>query len=168
MTRTCTVCNHKDVDEIDRRARIENDIAKIAREFALSYDSLWRHISANHHIRDVTAIPTSSELATSGDILKEITEHHKEAVRLKLQAEKNGDLKTALLGLDKALKCLELIAKIQGQIRDAPQINLTQVSIYASPEWTAVGDLLSRNLAAYPELRSQIAKELVALERGSQ
>jgi hypothetical protein len=164
MPKYCTVCEDPRRDEFDRRARIEDNIAKIAQDFALSYDSFYRHIKADHHIREVTAIPTSTELATSGDILREITEHHKEAKRLKGLAEENGDLKTALFGLDKALKCLELVAKIQGQIQTQPQINLTQVSIYNAPEWLAVGDLLARILAPYPELRAEVARELLALE----
>ena len=156
MVRTCTICNHKKVDEIDRRARIENDIAKIAKDFSLSYNALYRHVKANHHIREVTAIPTASELATSRDILREITDHHKEAVRLKNLAEEEGDLKTALLGLDKALKCLELVAKIQGQIQEQTINVNTQVNILVSPEWIALRTKIVDALDKYPEAKEEV------------
>lgn len=81
-------------------------------------------------------------------------------------AERNGDLKTALLGLDKALKCLELIGKMQGQIQDV-QINLSQINIFNSPMWEQVGDVIMCVLADYPDLRTKIAEELIAMEESA-
>jgi len=166
MTRICTICDDPKHDEIDRRCRLEKDIAKIAKEFSLSYPALYRHISANHHIREVTTIPTTAELATSEEILKEIKEHHTEAKGLLLAAKNSGDLKTALLGIDKALKCLELMAKIQGQINEQPQLNVNLTNIYNSPEWSKVGEALADALADYPELRRSVAGRLLTLVRG--
>lgn len=163
MSKSCTICADPRSDEFDRRARLEGNIAKIAQDFALSYDAFYRHIKANHHIREVTAMPTNTELATAGDILKEITEHHKEAVRLKNLAETDGDLKTALLGLDKALKCLELIAKIQGQIQTQQQINIqnnTQVNILQAPEWIALRTILLEVLRRYPDALEAVTNVL--------
>jgi len=165
MGSVCTICKDPRRDEFDRRVRIEGNIERISKDFSLSYSALYRHVKANHHIRDVTAIPTNAELATSGDILREITEHHREAIRLKDLAETDGDYRTAILGLDKALKCLELIAKIQGQIQAMPQINIQQ-NLFSSPEWGAVGDLLARHLEQYPELKAKIAGDLLKLSSG--
>ena len=165
MTRICTICDDHKHDEIDRRCRLENDIAKIARDFALSYDALYRHVKANHHIREVTTIPTTAELATSEEILKEIKDHHTEAKGLLLAAKNSGDLKTALLGIDKALRCLELMAKIQGQIKEQPQINL-ELNIYQSRQWEAVGEALATILGPYPELRREVSGRLLELARG--
>lgn len=167
MSRTCSICNGPNCDEIDRLGRLGDSIAKIAQEFALSYDALYRHFKADHHIRDVTAIPTTVELATSEDIYKEIGNWHAEARDLHQKAKADGDLKVALLGLDKALRCLELMAKMHGQIQEQNlSINLQHVSIYQSPEWSLVGDILSRILGPYPDLRREVAAEFIALERG--
>ena len=66
------------------------------------------------------------------------------------------------------MRCLELMLKIHGHIQEQNiNVNLQQVSIYQSPEWCAVGDILVRVLAGYPELKSQIAQEFQALERGA-
>ncbi len=151
MVRACTICEHARCDEIDRRARIEKDIAKIAKEFSLSYPALYRHISANHHIREVTAIPTSAELATSEDIYKEIEKWHEEAKDLQKIAKADGDIKTALLGLDKALRCLELMAKIHGQIPTGPQI-----TIINNPEWVELRTLIIGALEPYPAAREAV------------
>lgn len=161
MPRTCTVCNHKKVDEIDRLLRIKNDIAKIAQEFALSYDALYRHAKANHHIRDVTAIPSSSEFATSEAIYKEIENWHAEAKDLQQQAKEDGDIKTALLGLDKALKCLELLAKINGQIREQNiTFNLQQNNILLDPEWVQLRTKILYALDPYPEAKEAVASAI--------
>jgi len=165
MVRACTICTDPQHDEIDRRIVRGDSIATIAREFAVSEDALRRHAKANHHIRAVTAIPTSAELATSEDIYKEIEKWHAEAKDLQKTAKADGDIKTALLGLEKALKCLELLARINGQIREQQvNVNLQQVNIYQSPEWLAVGTVLARILAPYPELRAEVARELLALQ----
>jgi hypothetical protein len=165
MARTCSICDDPNRDEIDRLGRLGDSIAKIAQKFALSYDALYRHFRSDHHIREVTAIPTALELSKSEDILIEINEHHIEAKRLRDQAKNDGDLKTALIGIDKALKCIELMAKIQGQVHEQNvTVNLQQINIYDSSEWSKVGDLLARILEPYPEIRIEVAKELLALQ----
>ena len=155
MARTCTICSHPERLEIDRRARIEKDIAKIAKEFSLSYPALYRHLAANHHIRDVTAIPTSAEIATSEDIYKEIEKWHDEAKDLQKTAKNNGDIKTALLGLDKALRCLELMAKIHGQIPTGPQI-----TIINNPEWIELRTVIIGALEPYPDAREAVVRAI--------
>lgn len=151
MPKTCTICEDPRRDEFDRRARIEDNIAKIAQDFALSYDAFYRHVKANHHIREVTAIPTSAELATSEDIYKEIEAWHTEAKDLQRTAKAGGDIKTALLGLEKALKCLELMLKIHGQISDAPQI-----TIINNPEWVELRTVIIQALDDHPEAKQAV------------
>ena len=151
MPKNCTICEDPRRDEFDRRARIEDNIAKIAQDFALSYDAFYRHVKADHHIRDVTAIPTSAELATSEDIYKEIEAWHTEAKDLQRTAKAGGDIKTALLGLEKALKCLELMLKIHGQISDAPQI-----TIINNPEWVELRTVIIQALDDFPEAKGAV------------
>jgi hypothetical protein len=86
---------------------------------------------------------------------------------LELQ-DAQGDPKSWAMISREARGYLELLGRALDRIRDQPQINLTQVSIYQSPEWSAMGDLLARILAPYPELRTEVARELLALERGAQ
>lgn len=151
MPKTCTICEDPRRDEFDRRARIEDNIAKIAQDFALSYDAFYRHVKGNHHIREVTAIPTTAELATSEDIYNEIEKWHTEAKDLQSTAKRSGDIKTALLGLEKALKCLELMLKIHGQIHDGPQI-----TIINNPQWIELRTLIISALEPYPQAREAV------------
>lgn len=103
----------------------------------------------------------------ANDTLAEVRSLKAKAVEILDQAQEAGDLKTALLGIREARGCLESILKAEGRIQEQNiNVNLQQISIYNSPEWEAVGSLLARVLAPYPELRSQVARELLALQGG--
>jgi len=60
---------------------------------------------------------------------------------------------------------LELLGKALDRIRDQPQINLTQVNIYESPEWHKVGDMLIEVLGPYPDLKPIVARRLLELAK---
>ncbi len=160
MGRNCTICEDSRHDEIDRRCRIEKNIEKIATEFSISSQALRRHINKNHHIRDVTAIPTTAELSKTEDVLKEICTLHAEAKDLKQQAISENDLKTALLAIDKSLRCMELLAKIQGQIQEQ-NINIYQQNIIINhPEWIELRTLILTALEPYPEAREAVVSAI--------
>lgn len=137
MPKPCTICEDPRRDEFDRRARIEDNIAKIAQDFALSYDAFYRHVKANHHIREVTAIPTSAELLTSEEIYKEIEGWHAEAKDLQQPQKRTVISRLLFSGLKRLLKCLELMLKIHGQLPEGPQI-----TIINNPEWVELRTLI--------------------------
>lgn len=83
------------------------------------------------------------------------------------QQDPSSDPKSWSMISREARGYLELLGKALDRIRDQPQITLQQVNIYQSPEWSAVGDILARVLAGYPELKAEVAREFVALERGA-
>jgi len=58
---------------------------------------------------------------------------------------------------------VELMGKALDRIREQPRVNLTQVNVYNSPEWLAVGDLLAQVLAPYPDLKVEVAERLLSL-----
>ncbi len=167
MSRPCHICNHQEKEEINRRLVRGDSIAGISREFVVGEDALRRHRD-NHLPAGLAASPTAQELASADILLNEVRSLEADTRRLRDLAEQQGDLRTALLGVDKALRCLELYAKIQGQIDDRPQIHMAQISIYASPEWLTVGRALVEELSGYPELKARIAARLMALQESRQ
>jgi hypothetical protein len=52
----------------------------------------------------------------------------------------------------------ELLAKLLGELNDAPQVNVT-----ISPEWQTVRAVLLAALAPYPDARTAVAARLLAL-----
>jgi hypothetical protein len=60
---------------------------------------------------------------------------------------------------------IKLWAELEGKLATQATVNLQQINIYESPEWSAVGDLLLHVLAKEPALKAQIAAGLLALAR---
>jgi hypothetical protein len=111
----------------------------------------------------------ADEIATAdvhkGDTyLQLVTGLQKKALAALEQQDATKDPKSWAMISREARGYLELLGKALDRIKDQPQINLAQVNIYQSPEWLAVGSLLARLLAPYPELRAQVARELLALQ----
>jgi biotin synthase-related radical SAM superfamily protein len=167
LTRVCTVCTHPDLDEINRLLARNERIADIARKYALSWNAVDRHKDA-HLPENIIVSPSANEMTQADNLLSQIEEYKVEIGEMKDQARAEGNIELALKAVDRALKCIELQSKVRGLIDKQPQINVnTQLNIFLSSEWKAVGDLLARNLVGYPELRSEIARVLLALARGS-
>ena len=93
------------------------------------------------------------------DVLAEVERLHQRAVQLLEQAEAANDLRTALSGIRETRGCLELLAKLRGQLDDRPQ-----VSILISPEWLQVRSELLVALHPYPDAKAAVAARLVALD----
>jgi hypothetical protein len=103
------------------------------------------------------------------DTLAEVRSLKSKAMEILTQAQAAGDLKTALLGIREARGCLEAILKAEGRIQEQNiNVNLQQVNIYQSPEWSKVGAALADILAPYPELRQEVAGRLLQLAREAQ
>lgn len=177
MSRSCSICTHSERLEIDRLLLRGDSIAGIARNFAVSEDSLARHrdkhlgadvsdvIGAMRTAREeALAQIRSAELET---IKEEVVAEGRESTAARLEnaasyldqlillrqkaadiletAAEAGDLKTALVGIREARACIETLARIEGQLKDGPQIN-----ILVNPEWLQLRAIIVTTLRAHP------------------
>ena len=153
MGRTCTVCSHKDIDEINRLLLCSDSLRAIARQFGLSKDALARHKES--HIPELLSkssdLKAEVESAQGNQTLAEVRELKVTALDILEKAQSAGDLKTALLGIREARSCLELCMKAEGQIKDGPQI-----TIVSNPEWIELRTLVINALEPYPEAREAV------------
>ena len=157
MPRTCTVCTHDEhhAVNVDLLGRVPD--RRLATRYGLSEAAVRRH--SQEHIpqlllKTYEAIQRDDAEDLAGELAKVKTDVH----RLKEKAEEEGDLRTALLGCDKALKALELQAKVEQLIQTAPTVN-----ILVAPEWVALRTKLLYALDAYPDARRSVLR---ALEEG--
>jgi DNA-binding Lrp family transcriptional regulator len=161
MPRRCTVCDHDEhhainVDLVDRRVSYRT----IANRYGLSETALKRH--SKEHIPELLlkayeAIQRDDAEDLAGELVKVKTEVH----RLKEKAEEEGDLRTALLGCDKALKALELQAKVEQLIQTQPTVNIALVE---HPDYKRLEDIIARALGPYDAARYAVADALRELE----
>lgn len=160
MARRCTCCDHPQREEIDRQLVRGESYRKIADQFSLSFGSIARH--KDGHIPDaLVKAQDAGEVAQADDLLSQVRALQDEAQSILGEARAAGDLKTALLGIGKALSCLELLSKIEGRLQDQQSVTVSvDMDIYHSPEWVRVGRMLADVLRDYPDLRAQVAARL--------
>lgn len=155
MGRTCTVCSHKDVEEINKQLLSGPSLRTIAAQFNLTKTSLIRHRES--HIPDLLLKSNDIQNITSADALLARLEEEAGFVRdMREAAKAEGDIELALKAVDRALKCVDLYAKIRGLIQTQPQVNLQQVNIYDNPEWVELRTLIITALDPYPEARAAV------------
>jgi hypothetical protein len=154
MPRPCTVCTHKDVENINKRLLGGEIYRTIADDTGLSETALKRHKA--EHIPNAAAKATKAvEVAKADGLLEDIKGLREKAMGILQKAEESGDLKTALLGIREARGCLELLAKVEGQLNDRSQIN-----ILINPEWIQLRTLIINSLEPYPKAKEAVISAL--------
>ena len=154
MARPCSICSHSERLEIDRLLLGGEPYRNIAERFKLSIGSISRHRDA-HIAADLIKSHEIQE-ATRADSLLQKTEEEAAFVReMRDCAKAEGDIELALKAVDRALKCIELYAKVQGLIQDQPQINIT-----LKAEWIELRTLIVKALEPYPEAKQAVVDAL--------
>jgi hypothetical protein len=156
MGRQCTVCSHKDVEKINKRLARNEVFRTIADDTGLSETALKRH-KAEHIPDALTKAEDIKDVAEANTLLEDIKSLRERATGILDRAERSGDLKTALLGIREARGCLELLAKVEGQINDRPQ---TQINILINPQWVELRTLILTALEPYPQAREAVVNAL--------
>src|SRR3954454_1760829 len=126
--RRCTVCTHEQVAAIDRAVIAGRPMRGIARTFGVSDDALGRH--RDHLSRTLVKAHDLSETLRADELLAEATALQTKAWQLLQMAETQGDTRTALAAVREIRGCLELLARLLGEIRDQPVVTLV-----SAPEW---------------------------------
>jgi hypothetical protein len=75
------------------------------------------------------------------------------------EARQAGDPGTALKAVDRLLRQIELQAKLLGELDERPTVN-----ILVSGEWVSIRTALLAALGPYPDARTAVAQQLLALE----
>ncbi len=156
MPRPCTICQHPDNHAIDVDLVKRVAYRTVAHGYGVSVDALKRHLR-DHVPQALVKGREAEEVADADDLLAELRSEKTDIQRLKDLAEDREDYRTALFAVDKALKALELQAKVAQLIDDSS----TTVNILIAPQ---VQQAIIGALASYPEARLSVANALEALE----
>ena len=158
MPRVCTICSHELHHEINVALVHREPFRHIASRYDVSTGALQRH--GREHLPELLLKACEAiDRDDAEDLAGELVSVKEDVHRLKEKAEEDGDLRTALLGCDKALKALELQAKVEQLIQTAPTVN-----VLVAPEWIELRTRLLYALDAYPDARGAVLR---ALEAGS-
>jgi hypothetical protein len=158
MTRSCTVCQHKQVEEINKQLINGTPLRNIAEQFAISSTSLHRH-KESHIPVALLKSKEITDLADADNLARFLQIEYNDIKTIKDQAIADGDNELALKAIDRSLKTIEIVAKVAGLIHDQ-QINVTQINITQNPEWVELRTLIINTLRPYPDAREAIIDAL--------
>lgn len=159
MPRVCTICEHPKIEEINKALLETQNITKIAERFGVNYYALYRH--KDHIPIILTRAQEAQEAAKADTLLDQVADLRDKALSILATAEQAGDLRTALQGIKEARACLELLAKLQGELHEQATVN-----VLISPKWVSLRTVILQTLEPYPQAKLALAQALEEVEGG--
>ena len=153
MGRQCTVCAHKDLEEINRLLLCSDSYRDIARQFGLSKDALARH-KESHIPKELLKSNDIQEIAKADALLVQLGEVREKTLSLLDKAEKAADTRVygaPVAYLREVREQIKLLAELEGRLASQPQI-----TIVSSPQWIELRTLIITALEPYPEAREAV------------
>ncbi len=154
MPRKCTICGHKKRPAIDKALVERRPFRDIAGQYNVSKSALVRHFD-DHLPSSLVKAQQAKEAADADALLAQIVGLRDEGLGVLEKAKDAEDLHTVLNAIKVTQGTIELLAKLAGQLRDAPTINLV-----LSAEWQVVQANVLSALDPYPEARLAVAHAL--------
>jgi hypothetical protein len=115
MARTCTVCKHPKVSEINEALLGNESYRSIAKRFGASQSAMYRH-QREHLPKALVKAKDAAEVLSADNLLARVGELEADARRIAAAAETSGDLKIALGGIREMVRIVELMAKLTGRL----------------------------------------------------
>ena len=154
MPRTCTVCRHANRADINKALVARTPFRDIARQHSVSKDALLRHHD-DHLPASLVRAQRAREATQADELLAQVVELRDHALRILGEAEGDKNWPATIAAIREARGSVELLAKLAGQLADAPTVN-----IILSAEWLAVQTGILAALKPYPDARLAVAASL--------
>ncbi len=158
MPRKCTICEHEQKDEINTALLEGKPYRYLAERYGTSATTLQRH--KEHLPVKMVKAQEAQEAVQADSLLEQVKELQRKAWELLNKAEAAGDLRTALQGVREAKGCLELLAKLQGELQQEGTINIT-----LAPEWLELRTVILQALEPFPEAKLRLTEALQEVNR---
>lgn len=153
MSRKCTVCSHPERERIDEALVSGGVIRNIAERFSLSSQALLRHRDSHLAAHLLTSHKAAEVLRA--DVLIERVEGLVTSGEALIEHGQGGDVVSVnawAAGIREARLCLELLAKLRGQLSDGLTINIA-----SDAGWIALRAQILDALEPYPEAKQALA-----------
>ena len=128
--KSCTICKHPNLGEINAAIVSGTTYRDIAGRFGTSKSALERHKS--HVSAALMKAKAAAEIVQGDSLIEKITQLEREARRLGRKAEDAGDLRAAMAAVRDLVRIVELLAKIQGDIKDPGGTTVNVVYVNAA------------------------------------
>ena len=158
MPRKCTICAHKSRAKIDKALVERQAFRHIAARFDVSTSALVRHHDDHVPVALVKA-QAAAEAAQADALLAQVVDLRDRAIGILDTAEAGTNLRAAIGAIREARGCVELLAKLAGQLKDAPTVN-----ILVSSEWQGLQAVILQALEPHVAARLAVAEALATVE----
>lgn len=153
MGRRCTVCISPEKDEINRKLIEGASLRKIALQFKITVQSLWRH-KQGHLPKELAEAKEAEEVIKADNLLDRLRDLQDRALKILNTCEEAGTLHVALDAIARSAQLIELQAKLVGMLKEK------EVNIYVMPEFINLQTIILKELEDYPDLRLRISEAL--------
>jgi hypothetical protein len=154
LTRSCTICIHRNVEEINKLLLSGESYRSIAKRFEASESAVYRH-KDSHIPTELSKAQEAKELAQADTLLDQVRNLRQKALNLLDQAESSNDLRAAGIFLRELREQIKLLAELEGRLATQPQIN-----ILVNPQWVELRTKIIKALDSYPQAREAVVNAL--------
>jgi hypothetical protein len=158
MGRKSKIESHPQRNIIVKRLASGEEYSEIVRDFPdITWDDLdyYKQRKLPEIISKSNDLKAEVESLKGTDTLAEVRALKTKAIDILEQAQKAGDLKTALMGIREARGCLETCLKAEGQLKDGPQI-----TIINNPEWVELRTVIIAALDNFPQAKAAVVNAI--------
>jgi hypothetical protein len=160
LARTCSVCSHPSLSEINKALVTRLSYCAMSRSFGVGRDALRRH--TKEHLPDrLKKASEREDVREALDVVAQLKAINDALLAVLKEARQLRRSEPALKAVDRIQKQIELQAKLLGELDERPQVNL-----YLSSEWIELRAAIVAALDPYPEARESILKALESADNG--
>ena len=157
MGRQCTVCAHKDLEEINKLLLCSDSYRDLARQFGLSKDALARH-KESHIPTELLKSNDIQEIAKADVLLVQLGEIREKTLSLLDKAEQAADTRVygaPVAYLREVREQIKLLAELEGRLAAQPQI-----TIINHPQWIELRTVIIEALDPYPDAKAAVVRAI--------
>jgi len=133
----------------------------IAGQYGVSKTAVSRH--TKEHLPDLlTKAHEAEQLAEADKLLTDIRKIQVRTLLMLQEAEKSGDLRTALAAVREARNNIALLGELRGALDRRPVVN-----VLVSPEWLELRALIVGALEPHPAARDAVVRAIAKVGNGS-
>ena len=159
----CIICHRPDREAIEHAIAQGKSLREVGRTFDIHHTAVFRH-KRDHTPNEIATLNGAHKVHDRGTALARLESLYTTAEKLLTKALKNDTSVNGQVQVVKEVRsCLELIAKLTGELNDRPQT----VNLMMAPQWLQVRAALFQALEQHPQALEAVAGRLVALESNS-
>lgn len=124
-------------------------------QYGTSLGALSRH-AADHIPASLSTAREARQVAQADTLLGQVQALRERALGLLERAERGDDIRSAVAAIREVRSCVELMAKVAGELREGPTVN-----VLVSPDWLRLREAIMTALADHPAARQSVAAALL-------